>query len=396
METIIQDKIARNGVINSRDTNDLTQLQKSVEMLLLHAVSRADINVKKDFLDTTIKILRTPSESINDENETLLWSAYNELSKQVAPVTTESLILANELEQHGGIGCLLLRFLNSNKKKETGVEPPVDGEEKAFPKILRKRPSYRVLKSRSELKLIIYSMYLFLFLFMGFQVLALKYAEEVKTLNIFIEEYENIEKSINIYTSLCESKNTHQSKSDDETQSQDSDKEKNQPQAIIAQKNDLIEKIKTDFPDKNLDKQSRTNNSGWEQIKIFLKSKHNSINFKLKALTELILPFVIGLLGAVTFLVRTAMHKLNNSSYLPSHPARPAMRLILGGLLGCIPSMLTTSDQEHIFSIKISTIFLAFLMGYSVELSFSLIDKIIEKIKNSIKEEKTVDNLPAS
>ncbi len=65
----------------------ISELQASIYLLLEYAITRSDIDVKKDFLNIMIPLLRNPPESLTTDDEIKLWQSYNDLSKQVAPAT---------------------------------------------------------------------------------------------------------------------------------------------------------------------------------------------------------------------------------------------------------------------------------------------------------------------
>jgi hypothetical protein len=100
-------------------------------------------------------------------------------------------------------------------------------------------------------------------------------------------------------------------------------------------------------------------------------------------LNSLVLPSLLGFLGAIAFLTRNTLNHLNDSTFTPSWGGRYIMRVLLGGLLGVIGPWLYTSGKVSEIGLGLSLF--AFLLGYSVELAFSLFDQFINYARESIK-----------
>jgi len=58
------------------------------------------------------------------------------------------------------------------------------------------------------------------------------------------------------------------------------------------------------------------------------------------------------------------------------------MRVCLGGLLGVIGGIMFSLDETELETYSLSTVVVAFLMGYSVEFAFTLFDRLIERGKS--------------
>lgn len=100
-------------------------------------------------------------------------------------------------------------------------------------------------------------------------------------------------------------------------------------------------------------------------------------------LNSLILPLLLGFLGAIAFLVRNILNHLSSYTFIPSWSGRDAMRVLLGGLLGVIGPWLYVSG--NVDEVGLGLLLFAFLLGYSVELAFSLFDKFITYAREAIK-----------
>jgi hypothetical protein len=100
-------------------------------------------------------------------------------------------------------------------------------------------------------------------------------------------------------------------------------------------------------------------------------------------LNSLVLPLLLGFLGAIAFLTRNTLNHLNDYTFIPSWGGRNIMRVLLGGLLGVIGPWLYASGKVDEVGLGLSLF--AFLLGYSVELAFTLFDKFIDYARDAIK-----------
>ena len=107
--------------------------------------------------------------------------------------------------------------------------------------------------------------------------------------------------------------------------------------------------------------------------------------FNLLVLSTLILPFVLGFLGAIAALVRNSLTSLESKSFTQGWAGRVWLRLCLGGLLGEISGIIFTPSLNELEALKLSLVFVAFLMGYSTDLAFSVFDRAIAAAKEAIK-----------
>ena len=104
----------------------------------------------------------------------------------------------------------------------------------------------------------------------------------------------------------------------------------------------------------------------------------------LQVLNYYFLPLILGLLGAIAFIVRKLLNSLATTSYTLNSGRRYGMRLALGALLGVMSGIFIAPDQPQLQSFNLSLVVLAFLMGYSVEFAFSIFDAIIERGRQAV------------
>ncbi len=101
--------------------------------------------------------------------------------------------------------------------------------------------------------------------------------------------------------------------------------------------------------------------------------------FVLGALQIYFLPLLYGLLGAATFVLRTLSTEIKTLTYSYDSEIRFRLRLSLGALAGMAVGWFLKPDSVSGL-VSLSPMALAFLMGYNVEVLFSIMDKFIEVI----------------
>jgi hypothetical protein len=100
----------------------------------------------------------------------------------------------------------------------------------------------------------------------------------------------------------------------------------------------------------------------------------------LTALIKYILPILYGALGASAYIVRVLSDEIRSVTYSEDTNIRYQLRFYLGAVAGLAIAWFTSesSDQQSIGILQsLSPLALAFLAGYSVDLLFSLLDRIV-------------------
>ena len=97
----------------------------------------------------------------------------------------------------------------------------------------------------------------------------------------------------------------------------------------------------------------------------------------LENLQRYALPLLYGLLGACVFTLRTLADKIRARSYSESSNIDFRIRLCLGTLGGLVSAWFLLPGNPESISGSISPFALAFLAGYSIELVFTAMDRII-------------------
>ncbi|MGR8930000.1 MAG: IPT/TIG domain-containing protein [Gammaproteobacteria bacterium] len=105
-----------------------------------------------------------------------------------------------------------------------------------------------------------------------------------------------------------------------------------------------------------------------------------------RILNYLVLPTLLGSLGALAFVIRDLMKNYADSSYVIGSRRNRSMRNVLGPLLGLISGIIAYPSREAFTEAAFSPLVFGFLMGYSVEFAFSLFDTLIAKGKSLLPE----------
>jgi hypothetical protein len=115
--------------------------------------------------------------------------------------------------------------------------------------------------------------------------------------------------------------------------------------------------------------------------------------FILQGIQLYILPLLYGLLGAAAYVLRTLTTEIRNLTYEIESNIRYRLRIQLGAVSGLAIGWF--SDAGLTFSastLSLSPLALAFLAGYSVEVLFSLMDRMIYTFSSSENLEKKPRN----
>lgn len=116
--------------------------------------------------------------------------------------------------------------------------------------------------------------------------------------------------------------------------------------------------------------------------------------FTLQALQLYVLPLLYGLLGAFAYVLRTLTLEIRNLTYEVESNIRYRLRIQLGALAGLAIGWFTDpSSNVSISALSLSPLALAFLTGYSVEVFFSIMDKLIYTLSTGDAPNPTHDKL---
>ena len=114
-----------------------------------------------------------------------------------------------------------------------------------------------------------------------------------------------------------------------------------------------------------------------ERNKLFLTKI--SAEFVIRSLQTYALPLLYGLLGAIIYTLRNLAVEIKNLTYTGSLETKYSLRITMG-LLGGIAIGWFLKPKDFELAGSLSPMALSFLIGYNVEVLFTLMDKLIETI----------------
>lgn len=106
-------------------------------------------------------------------------------------------------------------------------------------------------------------------------------------------------------------------------------------------------------------------------------AREGSTKVVLSVLHRYILPLLYGLLGASVYILRTLSSQIRARTYSEASNIDFRIRLYLGTLGGMVSAWFINPEVASGFVKSLSPFAIAFLAGYSVELLFAVMDKII-------------------
>lgn len=100
-------------------------------------------------------------------------------------------------------------------------------------------------------------------------------------------------------------------------------------------------------------------------------------------LAKFVLPFLYGLLGATAGIVRLMRGDVTSIRFVPTSGASYALRLPLGALAGATAGLLF--DPQTLASVKgVTSLGVAFGLGYGVDIFFAAIDNVIARLERTL------------
>jgi len=109
----------------------------------------------------------------------------------------------------------------------------------------------------------------------------------------------------------------------------------------------------------------------WHQVLL------DAAKARLKAMSGYVLPLLYGLLGAAAYVMRSLSKEISEVTFSKVSHVRFALRLVLGMLSGISVGLVLTPETFPTTLSAVTPLALAFLAGYSVELVFSAMDRLI-------------------
>lgn len=154
--------------------------------------------------------------------------------------------------------------------------------------------------------------------------------------------------------------------------------------AYFAARYQHEEDVLNEQPEENAEKLSQLSlQRKLHEVRIVYFENIVSADFVLHAFQGYILPLLYGLLGAFIYVLRSLMIEIKTLTYTFDSEIRFRLRLTLGALGGMIIGWFLKPDDAGAMA-SLSPMAMAFLMGYNVDLLFTLMDKLVDNIKQSI------------
>jgi hypothetical protein len=113
----------------------------------------------------------------------------------------------------------------------------------------------------------------------------------------------------------------------------------------------------------------------YQNFRAYAKEIQQSNLVMFGAITAYVLPVLYSLLGALAYALRTLSQEAATRTYVPS--SAPFARMIISLIAGLVIGLFGNLTQ----GISLSPLAIAFLVGYGVELFFSLLDAFLETLK---------------
>ena len=101
--------------------------------------------------------------------------------------------------------------------------------------------------------------------------------------------------------------------------------------------------------------------------------------FILQIMQLYLLPLLYGLVGSCAYILRSLTNEIKSLTYTPNANTGYTLRLRLGTLSGLAIGWFASPETTSVIK-TLSPFALAFVAGYSVELLFSLMDRIISAL----------------
>lgn len=130
------------------------------------------------------------------------------------------------------------------------------------------------------------------------------------------------------------------------------------------------------------------------EVRIVFFENILSADFALLTFQSYILPLLYGLLGAFIYVLRELLKEIKELTFNFDSEIRYRLRLTLGALGGMVIGFFLKDDEAGNLA-SLSPMAIAFLMGYNVEVLFSIMDKMIDNIKSALNKPQTNPAPPA-
>ena len=346
---------------------DIKQTQDTVGRMLRYAVTNPAIQVSNELINDSVRSIGINAQDYTHADEVLLWQVYAQLAQLVSPASDISIqivdglkdMATHDIQEDNVSGTTkFLRFLGFNTISNKLVK-----------------------RCRQDLSLIT----CFLLLFVGLYVITQCYiallSDTLGHSSDLLDELKTLQTSELLMNGNSPASQLAQRPDIDLLNAK-----------LYASSQALVDLTKPlehlSFPNLSPSTLAALDNcatqQGMEQKALLkciaLERKYASAAYTV--LSRYFLPLILGFIGATAYVTRNTLFHLTNNSYVPSPRGMLTMRLCLGGLLGAISGIFVSAGSSETEGFNISLTLTALLMGYSVEVAFSLFDSAIDRLKS--------------
>lgn len=340
----------------------INHIKEITQRMMAYAIKNPAIIVSHELLEKIIPVLRKDSADFNDADEIILWSSYNDLTQLIKPATNFSLIIANQLNEELGTHNAPKQLVRSFKFWRKTTTPLSSAVEKC----------HRELRT---IFLYLISSVVFYVLIQGYSGLL---SDALNDVNHHVEKWKTQQELL-----LSDKLTDNEREYAKELATLIDFQVASSVQFLADLTSPLFivfNNTKQNCTEIMSNSKTPADKSNIAACITFQKQYASSM---LMILSQYILPLILGTLGATAFIVRNTLEKLQTDSYLPSANGKLSMRLCLGGLLGVISGIfMSTSSAENLAGFNINLVMVSLIMGYSVEVAFSLFDSIVARMRD--------------
>jgi len=388
------DSLSRANVDHTSFSSKKQDTLEEVWRLLHYAVSDANVDLAKEkpeLIKAIVPVLQKDPEKLTDNDITELLKAYNELSQLVYPATNESLRLKEKIEEY-----------------ERDV---ILGDSRPYSRVIKQvRSSYTNFWVALWVIIIVFIIYQSYIYFIS-------------------DTIDKVREQLSLMKTIEEKINTAKAASNEPDKSSDKLETKYPFKDLYEERKVIWLKLNTSYcvlrgvslvwtrwypnegilcdSDQNTKYKANDNlvfnslvsqcqEKGSPDKEICEQEAHETHekaireNFfagavaVLRVSNYLVLPTMLGLLGALAYVIRGILDSFSKSSFILGARRRWGMRVALGPLLGLISGIVIAPDIQDFKELSFSPLVWGFLMGYSVEFAFSLFDFLIQKGRSAI------------
>ena len=112
-----------------------------------------------------------------------------------------------------------------------------------------------------------------------------------------------------------------------------------------------------------------------EASKAAFRDTLQQIRVNLRSIGDYWIPMFMGLLGAMTFILRALTIQLREYAYVPRSVSVSVIRICLGAVAGVFGALLSPTTEGALKGLP--PLFIPFVFGYGIEILFSLMDNVV-------------------